>query len=341
MIGVPDRPGIVQAARERLPTPTISAVCSKPLLTKPVFGVFVLMFERGLERTYSRRLLTSKIEIERKFLPTRPLLHALQQRTTTTPTLPRSIARAHPAAVHFIRDVYYDRPDWRLAAEGLWVRRRSVFSGAVSSQTSTWEAKVRVGGDFAASQFVEVEGAEAVESEIQRALGGGRVAVDKIGQHLGTMCDLTTRRLSGKLELRYEDDGDKIAAQPLRLQNLTVAIDQVVETASGDFAAARAILERMDGSRDSTMRSSSEFFFHEIGELEHMEEVRTEAASLTEKDQAHEHETRRKAVAAARAAQLESFMRAHPAVFPMTPPPRGKLAAYFAWRDERAASAAR
>ncbi|KAJ6484509.1 hypothetical protein C8R47DRAFT_556894 [Mycena vitilis] len=287
------------------------------------------------------RLLTSKIEIERKFLPTRPLLHALQQRTTTASTLPRSIARAaHPAAVHFIRDVYYDRPDWRLAAEGLWVRRRSVLLGAASSQTSTWEAKVRVGGDFAASQFVEVEGAEAVESEIQRVLGGGRVAVDRIDQHLGTMCDLTTRRLSGQLELRYEEDeGGKNAAGLLRLQDLTVAIDQVVETASGDFAATRAVLERMNMSRDSTTHSSSEFFFHEIGELEHMEEVRTEAENRTENDQAHEHERRRKAVAAGRAAQLESFMRAHPALFPVTPPPRGKLAAYFAWREKRASAA--
>ncbi|KAJ7144477.1 hypothetical protein C8R44DRAFT_759998 [Mycena epipterygia] len=292
--------------------------------------------------------LISKIEIERKFLPTRPLLHALT-RTTTIPTFPSSIARAHPAAVHFIRDVYYDRHDGRLTAEGLWVRRRSVVVGGGSSTSSSWEAKVRVGGDFVASQFVEVEGTEAVEREMRRALGGGHVTVDKIGEHLGVMCDLTTRRLSGRLELCEDDDND--AAEGLRLQNLTVAIDQVVETTSGDFAAARAVLERMpvgqdgvgdsDSNLTSTIHSSPDLFFHEIGELELMTEVRTEAATLG-RDQAdrraHEHETRRKAVAAARAAQLEAFMCAHPALFPMTPRPRGKLVAYFAWREERAAA---
>jgi hypothetical protein len=287
--------------------------------------------------------LISKIEIERKFLPTRPLLHALT-RTTTVPALPPSIARAHPAPVHFIRDVYYDRHDERLAAEGVWVRRRSVIVGDGYS-TSSWEAKVSVGGNFAASQFVEVEGAEAVEREMQRALGGDRVAVDKIGEHLAVMSDLTTRRLSGRLELRYEDDKHDNNGAPL--QNLTVAIDQVVETTGGDFAAARAVLERMPARRDGggdgnlTIHSSPDLFFHEIGELELMEEVRTEAAALGKSQHEQEHETRRKAVAAARAAQLEAFMRAHAALFPMTPLPRGKLSAYAAWSKERVVAAAR
>ncbi|KAJ7021965.1 hypothetical protein C8F04DRAFT_1402624 [Mycena alexandri] len=225
------------------------------------------------------RSLISKIEIERKFLPTRPILHALT-RTTTIPISP-SISRARPAAVHFIRDVYYDRHDGRLTAEGLWVRRRSVVGGGSSSSSCIWEAKVRVGGDFVASQFV-------------------------------------------------------------------VAIDQVVETTGGDFVAACVALERMSVERDrggdsnltSPIYRSPDLFFHEIGELELMEEVRTEAAALGEngaEQGAQEHEMRRKSVAGARAAQLEVFMRAHPALFPMTPRPRGKLVAYFAWREERAA----
>ncbi|KAF8143823.1 hypothetical protein K438DRAFT_1875262 [Mycena galopus ATCC 62051] len=272
--------------------------------------------------------LISKIEIERKFLPTRPLLHAL---TRTTPTLPSCSARVHPAAVHFIRDVYYDRHDGRLTAEGLWVRRRSVVAVGGGSSTCSWEAKVRVGGDFVASQFVEVEGAEAVEREMRRALGGAHVTVDKIGEHLGVMCDLTTRRLSARLEL--EDD--------LRLQNPTVAIDQVVETTGGDFAAARAVLEQMNGAgdSDSILISTPDLFFHEIGELELMEEVRTEVPADQAEHQAHEHEKRRVAVAGARAAQLDAFMAAHPALFPMTPRPRGKLVAYFDWREERTAAA--
>ncbi|KAJ7442402.1 hypothetical protein B0H11DRAFT_2094497 [Mycena galericulata] len=282
----------------------------------------------------SRRFLStliSKIEIERKFHPTRPLLHALTRTNAAPPVpLPPSIARAHPGAVHFIRDVYYDSHD-RLFAAGLWVRRRSVLVGSSSSCTSSWEAKVRVGGDFAASQFVEVEGATAVERELQRVLGG-RVAVDTISEHLGVMCDLTTRRLAGRLELRCPDDDCDA------LRNLTVVIDQVVETPSGDFSAARAVLEGMPGGGSNLTSSPADVFFHEIGELELMAEVRTEPAAFVDDPEEHQrnaHETRRKAVAGARAAQLEVFMRAHPALFPMTPRPLGKLEAYFAWKDGR------
>ncbi|KAJ7222766.1 hypothetical protein B0H12DRAFT_1224102 [Mycena haematopus] len=230
-------------------------------------------------------------------------------------------------------DVYYDRHDGRLVAEGLWVRRRSVFFAgrSTSSSISSWEAKVRVGGNFAASQFVEVQGAEAVEREMRRALGGGHVAVDKISEHLSVMSDLTTRRLSGRLELRNEgDDSDA-------LEKLTVVIDQVVETIRGYFAAARAVLERnVAGNSDKNL------FFHEIGEVELMEKICTEPGAFAENQaehQADEHDLRRKTVAATRAAQLEAFMRAHPALFPMTPQPRGKLEAYFVWLEERAAAA--
>jgi hypothetical protein len=82
-----------------------------------------------------------------------------------------------------------------------------------------------------------------------------------------------------------------------------------------------------DGSLASTIHTSSDIFFHEIGELELMAEVRTEAVALDKNQaehQAHEHEARQKAVAAARGAQLETFMCAHPALFPMTPQPRGR-----------------
>ncbi|KAJ7501628.1 hypothetical protein B0H11DRAFT_2188888 [Mycena galericulata] len=291
--------------------------------------------------------LTSKIEIERKFHPRRPLFYALT-RTKAVPALPRSIAGVHPAAVQFIRDVYYDSPDDRLSAGGLWVRRRSVFSSTSTStptsssttctSSSSWEAKVRVGGDFAASQFVEVEGAAAIERELRRVLGSGRVAValDTIGEHLGVMCDLTTRRLAGRLELR---DNDAIG-----MQNLTVAIDQVIETTRGDFAASRAVLEEMPVGRGANLTNASQdVFFHEIGELELMEEVHTEPHPLIIllpdplEYQRHQHEARREYIAGARAAQLDTFMREHAALFPMTPRPRGKLEAYFAWKKERAA----
>ncbi|KAJ6474945.1 hypothetical protein C8R45DRAFT_1217288 [Mycena sanguinolenta] len=152
---------------------------------------------------------TSRIEIERKFHPTRILLNALTRLTPTAPnpSLPASIAEIIPADVHFVRDVYYDKPDGRFVKAGVWVRKRSLFFPPnlfgpnwslfpeKDTETSAWEAKVRVGGDFAASQFVEVQGAEAVEEELLRVLGraSGRVDLDKSDRDLEVMCDLTTR----------------------------------------------------------------------------------------------------------------------------------------------------
>jgi hypothetical protein len=208
-----------------------------------------------------------------------------------------------------------------------------------------------------ATQFVEVEGAQAVEREIQRALGRGLggevpVTVDKITEHLGVMCDLTTRRVEGRLEVCYDPDSEDVHENDdndARLRNLSVAIDQVVETPSGDFAAARAVLERILDAQDVDGGDSNltdtppgpNLFFHEIGELELMAEVRTDPDpdppsfgdenSLSKSLEA-EHKVRRQTLAATRAAQLEAFMGAHPALFPMTPRPCGKLNAYFAWR---------
>jgi hypothetical protein len=219
-----------------------------------------------------------------------------------------------------------------------------------------------------ATQFVEVEGAQAVEREIHRVLGGRlgigqvpvTVTVDKIAEHLDVMCDLTTRRVEGRLEVCYDSDSEDVHDvhenddNDARLRNLTVAIDQVVETPSGDFAAARGVLGRILDARDgdgcdsnlaSTVDTDTppgpDLFFHEIGELELMAEVRTDPdpdpRSFNDKNSLlksleAEHETRRQTLAATRAAQLEAFMGAHPALFPMTPRPCGKLNAYFAWR---------
>ncbi|KAJ7073003.1 hypothetical protein C8F01DRAFT_1076817 [Mycena amicta] len=162
-----------------------------------------------------------------------------------------------------------------------------------------------------------VDGVEAVEQEIKRVLGGTGVTLEKIGQSFAVISDLTTRRLSGRLDLQNED------GVGFKLPNLTVAIDQVVETFRGDFPAARAVLQR------NNLASSSDLFFHEIGELELMDEVRTD-------DQAPEHEKQRKTVAAEHAKHLEALMRDHPTLFPMTPRPQGKLSAYATWRKDRA-----
>ncbi|KAJ6460255.1 hypothetical protein C8R45DRAFT_1221124 [Mycena sanguinolenta] len=285
---------------------------------------------------------TSRIEIERKFHPTRILLNALTRPTPTAPnpSLPASIAEIVPADVHFVRDVYYDKPDGRFVKAGVWVRRRSLFfpadlSGPTWSlfpekdtETSSWEAKVRVGGDFAASQFVEVQGAEAVEEELLRVLGrtSGRVDLDKSDRDLEVMCDLTTRRLGGTLLLNKVDDVDAAKTDAGPLDRPTLVIDQVVATPQADFSSARAELERI--STDIGSSSSPAAFFHQIGELEVMEDVLTHDAIDEEVHLKH-----RKHIASTCASQLEAFMRAHSALFPMEPKPTGKLEAYFRWAE--------
>ncbi|KAJ6463990.1 hypothetical protein C8R45DRAFT_505592 [Mycena sanguinolenta] len=288
-----------------------------------------------LRRLVQRPPLVSKIEVERKFLPTRALLLALAPRLghSFASRLAPTITRACPIPVEFIRDVYYDRPDEVLAAAGVWVRRRSVFVDGFSSESEAWEAKVRVGGDFNASQFVEVEGAEAVEREMHRVLGAqGAVSLHTIDEQLAVISDLTTRRLSGRLELAAPAHTDA-------LPDLTVAIDQVVET-RGDFSGARAVLSDLSSSRTPTPAQ----FFHEIGELEVVTEVRTDADATTkppkptakthQAEAAHVHQTHRAARAATLASQLEAFMAAHPGLFPVPRKAgqlRGKLSAYAAW----------
>ncbi|KAJ6460243.1 hypothetical protein C8R45DRAFT_1221118 [Mycena sanguinolenta] len=306
-------------------------------------------------RSGSRLLsaLASRLEIERKFHPTRLLLNALTSVTPTTLFAPSIVL--HPGGVHFVRDVYYDGGSGQLEDAGMWVRKWSTFAPPTSSNlnsisTDSWEAKIRIGGTFAASQFVEVQGNEAVERELLRVLGADsdRVDLEKIEEQddLGVMCDLTTRRLEGRLEVLPED-GDNEDHNALR--TLAVVIDQVVRTSRGDFPAARAVLERLASSSSPSSSKAAlpphtfgfAAFFHEIGELEIVEEVRTSSSSPRENEAAQEHDLCRKTAAARRAAQLESFMRAHSALFPMEPKPLGKLEAYFAWSEALKSHAAR
>ncbi|KAF8212794.1 hypothetical protein K438DRAFT_1957396 [Mycena galopus ATCC 62051] len=235
-------------------------------------------------------ILASRLEIERKFHPTRLLFDALTSAIPSTRLA--SSAALRTGGVHFVRDVYYD---------------------CASTPTDLWEAKIRVGGTFAAFQFVRVQGNEAVERKLLRVLGpnSDRVDLEKIDEldDLGVMCDLTTRRLEGRLEEDGNDENNDA------LRTLDIVIDQVVRTPRGDFPAARAMLERLASS--SLPSSSASLpphpfgfaaFFHEIGKLEIIQEVRNSSSSLRENEAAQEHDLCRETVAPRRAAH-ESFMR--------------------------------
>ncbi|KAJ7220354.1 hypothetical protein GGX14DRAFT_560156 [Mycena pura] len=293
----------------------------------------------------SRRTLStliSKIEIKRKFLPGLFPMYLKEPHGVVTVKVPTFVMYTRPGAVQFIRDIYYDRHDALLTAKkGLWVRRRSVFNVGCGTGpcTASWEAKVRLGGNVVAPQFTKVKGTESVKREIERALGGGHVAVDNIDEHLVVMCDFTTRRTHGQVECAYDDNHPYDAGRPLENRYLDVTIDQIVETASS-FEGARAVLE---GLPDGGERRDVDFFYNEIGELGLTEEIcHTEVAALGPNEaQKHRDETVRKALVA----ELEEFMSTHEGVFPMmipTTPPlrlRETLPAYFAWKQKERAAA--
>nr|GAT54969.1 predicted protein [Mycena chlorophos] len=206
--------------------------------------------------------LIPKIEVERKFLPTHALLQYLR-------TGARVLPSPHPLPTSLIRDVYYDVPHTqRLAAAGVWVRRRTsaIDSTSVSerpSAVSAWEAKVRIGGTY-----------------IHRVLGED-VYLDDVSSKMDVISDSTTRRLSaevtatrlGSPSQRRMPVGDDLEGFfPSRLE---LAIDQVVETPAaeatrgesdsnghGQFAAASALLA------GENLVKTPAFFYHEIGELE-------------------------------------------------------------------------
>jgi thiamine-triphosphatase len=92
------------------------------------------------------------LEVERKF---RSLAVKSLVSNDTTPRF-RSIQQQKQ---QFIRDSYYDRSNL-LTSAGIWVRKRN----------GRWEAKVKQGGSFNNSKFVELTELRDVSECVSRAL---------------------------------------------------------------------------------------------------------------------------------------------------------------------------
>ena len=119
---------------------------------------------------------SSTAEVERKFLPTALLKMYLNSGTKPLNSLrfgegESKICKDAAAPLNFyrlpdkrIRDTYFDSDD-QLSNKGIWVRSRT--SQTIRSEdfplvstgepSKDWEAKVRIAGDYADSQFVEYE----------------------------------------------------------------------------------------------------------------------------------------------------------------------------------------
>jgi hypothetical protein len=278
------------------------------------------------------RTITSKLEIERKFVPTPLLLkYALDNPLNETLTLPPAAFttedKTSPRVIlsrlprKRITDKYFDR-NGALESKGIWVRwRREQITahdgnGAETSSASGadgfWEAKIKQGGDFVNSRFTEVKGRDAVEELLAET--GICDSVRDLRYELGFMADRVAWSVK-EFGAGQQDggDGDDAAA-------LTLVLDSML-----------ASLEGPDGSHPKYMQ-------HRVGELELEKSVTTDitttrfeknnipiadSVAISESDKMNAH--------------LEEFMAAYPSIFAGEGTPKGKLTAYIDQKKDLAA----
>lgn len=124
------------------------------------------------------------LEVERKFAPTATSIRQLDQNAGE----PAFESVVHKGITCF-EDTYYDTPKDTLSKAGVWIRRREKlecgarrFAGhkRLSPRDASWEAKVRVGGDFTNSAFEETTDVREIS-----ALLGTLVPGSGLDAHLG------------------------------------------------------------------------------------------------------------------------------------------------------------
>ena len=160
------------------------------------------------------------------------------------------------------------------------------------------EAKVRLGGDFADSQFHEMEGELNVRSHLDEHFSGTKM------EDLVITADLTTSRKSWivhECDLCGRGEGDRDAND---LQ-ISIVLDDVLES----------------GQRPR----ASELFVHQVGEVEMTKEVIGGADE-------QEHQVLRRKIAEHMDVLIEAFMLRHNDLFSTSPKAMGKLGAHFEWK---------
>ncbi|KAI1431541.1 hypothetical protein GGR50DRAFT_59493 [Xylaria sp. CBS 124048] len=280
------------------------------------------------------RRIVSRVEVERKFNPGRAFAYRFlpkdwnasweQRHETRNFNFERPSFTLLKQPSQLIRDTYFDTQDGHLSKLGLWVRKRDSrdsppdaawikineshgganeltwpFSKEFESEKAQWNAKSRLGGHFNSSQFVELDGKQNISDEVLRITGGKLRLED-----LEVVADLQTHRSSWKVT--------RLADGTVPPANMTIVMDRAFTETEHDKG----------GSDESA-------FSHDIGEVELFQEFVTEG-----KDSA-EHEEQRKQVSAQMMEQLKKFMLANMDLFSTSPPPSGKLSAYFEWKKAR------
>lgn len=121
----------------------------------------------------------SILEVERKFAPTAASTRQLDQNTGSPPF--ESVV--HQGVTCF-EDTYYDSPTDTLSKAGVWIRRREKFGCGVrrfagykrmDPRDVSWEAKVRVGGDYINSAFREVADVQQISDSLGTLVPGAEL----------------------------------------------------------------------------------------------------------------------------------------------------------------------
>lgn len=259
-------------------------------------------------KSLGNRSLTSTLEVERKFVPS-ALLKKYASDASTTPRISLIPATHHHRRATLtllprerVTDKYFDHKG-QLEKKGIWVRWRKIqvltHDGVeTASPQAYWEAKVKQGGDFLDSQFVEAKGRDAVEALMVKA--GVCDSVYNLEFELGFVADRVSWAVSG---LEGEDSEEGTPAMTLVLDTMTAA------------------LEGRDGEHPESIH-------HQVGELE-LEKTVT-ASPLDDRDT-------NTAQADSMREKLASFMTAYPTISDVGAPPVGKITAYMQHKETLAA----
>jgi hypothetical protein len=190
-----------------------------------------------------------------------------------------------------MRDTYFDTGNAELEKKGIWIRRRSsrVLSAASSMSScldvepQRWEGKVRIGGDYADSQFLKLEGEESIRALIEQ-----HVPSTPLGDLVVT-ADLVTHRKTWIVQ-----KASSAAHSPKT--ELRIDLDEVTAPVIG---------------ADPDVQ-----FKHEIGELEMTEQI-------VAGGDGDEGEAAKQEAAERMKEFLENFMARHMSLFSCQPKPKG------------------
>lgn len=196
----------------------------------------------------------SVLEVERKFAPTATSIRQLDLNTGEPPF--ESVVRN---GVTCFEDTYYDTPNDTLSRAGVWVRRREKlergarpFAGhdRAGPHAVSWEAKVRVGGDFINSAFREITDAHEISAVLGALVPGSELDADHgpRGGRVRTMARFVTDRtgylIDGKFTVVIDvtDFGHTVGEVELERN-----ADGALHEGGGKAPAIAAMDEEIDG----------------------------------------------------------------------------------------------